>query len=91
MLLGVHSSLLVVINMNIFCNILTFINDFANKINAVKSVPKELPSNNWREINIYKYTKHRGNISYKKSIQQLLKENYNDQSYHNVLGINTYS
>ena len=66
MSLGVHSTLLVVINMNIFRSILTFINDFANKINTVKSVPKELPSNNRREINIYKYTKHRGNISCKK-------------------------
>ena len=48
------------------------------------------------EINIYKYTKHRRNISCKKSIQQLLKEkkkkkNYKHQSYHNILGINTYS
>ena len=47
------------------------------------------------EINIYKYTKHRRNISCKESIQQLLKKkkkkNYKHQSYHNIIGINTYS
>ena len=35
---------------------------------------KQLPSNNGREIIIYKYTKRRGSISYKDSIRQLLKE-----------------
>ena len=35
---------------------------------------KQLPSNNGREIIIYKYTKRRGSISYKESIRQLLKE-----------------
>ena len=67
-------------------------NDFINKINAVKSVPKkQLPSNNWREIIKYKYTKRRENLSCKESIWQLLKESYNHQSYHNVLAINSYS
>ena len=31
------------------------------------------------EINIYKYTKHRRNISCKKSIQQLLKKRIKNQ------------
>ena len=44
-----------------------------------------------REIIICKYTKHRANISCKESIQQLLKKNYNHQSYHNNFGINIYS
>ena len=34
---------------------------------------KQLPSNNRREIIIYKYTKRKGSIS-KESIRQLLKE-----------------
>ena len=67
-------------------------NDFINKINAVKSVKKkQLPSSNGRETIMYKYTKRRGYISCRESIQQILKENYNQQSYHNILGVNTYS
>ena len=50
-------------------------NDFINKINAVSNLfQKQLPSNNGREIIIYKYTNRRGNISCKESIRQLLKE-----------------
>ena len=66
--------------------------NFINKINTVKSIPKkQLPSNNGHENIIYKYTKCRGNFSCKERIQQLLKENCDYQSCHNILGINTYS
>ena len=62
--------------------------NFINKINTGRSVPQ---SSSGYEVIIYKYTKHRTNISCKESIQQVLKESYNRKSYHNVLGINTYS
>ena len=62
------------------------LNDFINKINAAKSVPK-----NSYLVTMDKHTKRGGNISCKESIRQLLKENCNHQSYHNVLHFNTYT
>ena len=61
------------------------------KLRSKISSKKQLPSNNGLGIIIYKYTKRRVNINCKESTRQLLKQNYKRESYHDVLGINTYS
>ena len=67
-------------------------NDFINKINAVKSVAKNNYLVTMDVRSSYTNIPNAGqNISCEESIRQLLKENYNHQSYHNVLGINTYT